>query len=343
MKSIGKSFWVRVKCIEMGRRGINLSVLILTCAGIVCLLLLAEPRGDASNVVKLLSTTSGRELHLLVNLWAPSLKVSPHRAEVIAAITSNLLNPHFNVIHVVLEATQDYHCGHVEEDVNGILKHSEEVAIKKLRCQERFSIQIAYVDMFSVAKTIATGPHKWISKKDIVLVLANADMVFDDSVRHLLSLKPDILAVIATSGLKPRLGPKYVKELYERFVSNGIAKPLINRCYDLEAQKRTSWDAFVFSPHRLKVVRESFLDLTTTTPYVMYQNGAEAAALNSILRHSAFKCVHQLCDHVRMWHFHTEEKTHFNLSEEFVEHEYSWPSECGSLSACMNTCQQQRS
>jgi len=186
--------------------------------------------------------------------------------------------------------------------------------------------------MFSISKTLDAGVG------DVIVILANADMIFDDTVRHLQLLSTEVLTVIATSGLKPGLGPTNVKDLYERFMGLGSMKPLINRCYDLQVQKRTSWDAFVFNPLRLRVVRDAFVDTKTLSPYVMYQNGAEAAALNSVMQHSDFNCVHQLCEHVNMWHFHTEAKTHYNSSEDFVAHPYSWPTECSSRNGCLRTC-----
>ena len=68
----------------------------------------------------------------------------------------------------------------------------------------------------------------------------------------------------------------------------------------------------------------------------MYQNGAESAALNAIMSTSDFFEVHQLCDYVKMWHFHSEPKTHYNDDEKFVTHLYSYAAECHSLQDCLN-------
>uniref|UniRef100_A0A6U0GXB3 Uncharacterized protein n=1 Tax=Micromonas pusilla TaxID=38833 RepID=A0A6U0GXB3_MICPS len=274
-----------------------------------------------------------KELHLVVSFWAPSLKPVPHRAETEAAIALNTANPYISTVHVFLEATIDFHCSDVESRVEGLLQKAQHVRqAAELDCHEQ-SAQLSFFDMFLFAKSVDAGDSNRI------VILANADMVFDSTVVHLRGLNPSVLAIIATRGFGSASGTRQIRKFY-RTVMKSKAKAIPNRCYNLhqrgKKECRGSWDAYAFEPSRLKLSLTDFLDERSGRPFVMHQNGADPSALNALLTLSHFNHVHQLCDYVKMWHYHSEGKTHFNNSEMPVFHEYSFPAECATVRGCLN-------
>jgi hypothetical protein len=270
---------------------------------------------------------SETKMGLLVNCWAPSLKVSPHREEVVAAISANIANTHIAEVYVILQTTETYGCSDLERDVFSLGLRLPSKPRKKLVCRSHDEQLISYYEMFQVADEITK------SRALSVMIVANADMVFDDSVRHLKRLAPDVLATIATQGLSSEQH-EWSSKTYEILTQN-TSRQIVNRCYDLAVQNRTSWDAFAFNPRVGRLAVENFVDKNTRKPFPMNQNGAEAAALNGLWKTSRFRCAIQMCDHIKMWHFHTQPKTH-NGDERFVELAYSWPSDCGGIDSCVN-------
>ena len=270
-------------------------------------------------------------LYLVVSFWAPSLKPVAHRSEVEAAIVLNIANEHISAVHVAFEASEGYRCGHVERRFSLLLRKARLTKRGEFNCENHFSRALSYYDMFATAKGLETDEN------DRVVILANADMVFDSSIRHLAKLHPDILAVISTRGFGP-LGPRKFQNVYRRLHEKPV-QTTINRCYDLSSGEgggcRGSWDAFAFRPSRLTLSYDAFLDEKTQAPFVMHQNGAEPAALNALMIKSKFSEARQLCDHVKMWHLHSENKTHYNSSELSVFHLYSFPVECATLTQCL--------
>lgn len=303
---------------------------VLALACFLTVLFIAAPRPLLLTPQPLLQ--SQREIHLVVNFWAPQLKLTPHRDEVEAAIFSNLCNKHFHTVHILLEATHDFKCHQLKKRIEHHAERHNMSVQANMNCVHHPSRLVSYADMFRFARSL-----KDISSKQTLVTIANADMVFDETVSAVQPLRSDTVAVIATKGMPSGSYPEDVKSKYAILLGRKI-KASINRCYDLAKEKRTSWDAFVFDPEHLYFNQTDFLDGKMRMPFTMNQNGAEEAALNAILKSSRFKCAKQLCEHVNIWHFHMEEKTHFNSSEEFVVHPYSWPEECDSLEACLASC-----
>lgn len=269
------------------------------------------------------------DIRLLISWWAPTLKYAPHLREVEAAIVLNLSNKHLAVVHLILETTPEYRCSAVEKRFAESFSKTKLRQAARLECEEHTSSKLTYFDMFTTAKSLNHF-------ENTIVILANADMVFDSSVRHFAEMSSNVLGIVSTSGFRLDDGQQDLQALYGKIVGKQIG-PAPDRCYELKVYEcRGSWDAFAFHPSRLRLNAEAFLDGRSGKPFVMYQNGAEAAALNALLNQSTFSKVYQFCDYVKMWHFHSEEKTHFQSSESFVVHHYSWPAECHVLRECLN-------
>lgn len=267
------------------------------------------------------------ELHLIVNFWAPDKKLAPHRVEVRASIAINMANEHINIVRLLLESTPTYTCKESSSELFAILREAGLRPHATLLCSNYAVEGISYYSMFEAAR----APQH----ADAVVIVANADMVFDNSVRLVKRINAGTIGLIATQGFSLD-APKKLLSLYEQTIS-AHGRRAINRCYDekVNGGNRTSWDAFVFQPRCLRIRKENFIDKANGGLFHMNQNGAEAAALNAVLTSSYFQQAVQLCDHVYMWHFHHLPKTHRNGSEEFVDHPYTWPTACLGLMDCL--------
>lgn len=112
-----------------------------------------------------------------------------------------------------------------------------------------------------------------------------------------------------------------------------------DRCYDPSVQNRSSWDAFVLYPERVRLVEKFFVDRETGRPFYMNQNGAENAALYALQQANPHTRTFQACDMVKMWHLHLEEKTHHKASEAFVGAQpgvphHGYHHSCQSMRSC---------
>ena len=263
------------------------------------------------------------EIHLFVSFWAPPTdKVVPHRAEVEAAIAVNLANLHISALHVLLETTEDFGCPDAQTAIFSRMARSAALLQRaRFVCRE-FITKVSYYDMFT--ESIKATP--W----NAIAIVANADQVFDETLRNVRSLSSHIVGVVSTRGFDPHLRLSAVTQYKSLMGKSGQARPL--RC--VHGIPRMSWDAFIFKVEQARVQREWFTDEESGEPFPMNQNGAENAALNGLLATSHFKKAFNLCDYVHLWHFHSEASTHVNSSEKFVAHMYSTPDACLSLHGC---------
>lgn len=266
----------------------------------------------------------GVELALLTSFWAPKEPVPPHEIEVKAAILSNLLNPHFAEIHVLLEGTtQIYGCDEFTAELHSFLEPTAPASAAELKCTPWNGAQPTYYDLFTFSKQ---------GLRDNLVILSNADMVFDESIATLRSLEPSSLVVIATSGLDQYRTPDRIRWYFENFTRLPLTH-VVSRCYR-DDTPRTSWDAYAFHPKSLEIFEMDFTDENSGEIFTMNRNGAENAALEAISRHSGLLQYSQICDHVKMWHFHTAAKMHKN--EIGIKHNQLNPESCSSsLQHCL--------
>lgn len=252
-----------------------------------------------------------QSVSLITTIWADPQRHAGHRKEVFQALFKNLANPWFHKVFVVVDGQDSVStCEHLARKVRGQLRD-------KLRCTA-VSKRPTYFDMFSHAK-LAEGP---------IVVLANADMVFDESARVLGLLKNDTVLTISTAGSNLALDV----ELGGRPWPN-LRAP--TRCIH-PATETLSWDAFAFYPENIHVQKGLWMDEKTNLEYYMNTMFAENCALHDLFASSQrLKNVFQICEYVRMWHHHQEPKT-YSSDEAWVQGTPLFPtSPCKSLCECL--------
>ena len=113
-----------------------------------------------------------------------------------------------------------------------------------------------------------------------IVILANADMVFDETVRYLKPLDKRVVHVVATQGEPPY-------RLRAKLKLQGISTvgEITNRCY--ASDFRSSWDAFIFHQGTVSWRMENFLANTEPrVPFTFNTIGAENFALFNLKKNS---------------------------------------------------------
>jgi hypothetical protein len=278
----------------------------------------------------------------VTSFWAKSpneVEVNPHRREVEAALLTNIHNPHLDQIVVFLDTAQPQPQQPQQNNDAAIISESESSScdqfyqdmmtlthqvfqmsiasaneiLKKLTCVNVFTGQPTYYQMFTnTLSEIVTG--------DIV-ILANADMVFDDTMSLVRGLHPEVLVVLGTSGFSNSI-PVTIKNIYEQVVGTDYTTKYnseqlnewgINRCMDRES--KWSWDTWIFHKQKLmgKLNEDHFkrrIQSNERVPFHMNENGAENASLWAIQQAYPFASIYNACERIHSWHFHLTPKTH---------------------------------
>jgi len=271
------------------------------------------------------SATHSTKVSYVTSFWAKVIgeEINPHRREVEAALLANIHNPHFDQVVVYLDREEDNaescldFCQAMSDLSRQVFsmtaEESNELLANKVKCVDVQTGQPSYYQMFSNA----------LSDEVIgdVVVLANADMAFDDSMSLARFLNPEVLAVLGTSGFSNRMTAN-IKNIYEEMMGTDYITDVeqrrghpgsweIDRC----AESRFSWDTWIFHKSKLmgRLKEENFQRLIRTNELVhfhMNENGAESAALWAIEQSYPFSSTYNACDRIQSWHFHLAPKTH---------------------------------
>lgn len=266
--------------------------------------------------------THATKVSFVTSFWAKvkGEEVNPHRREVEAALLANIHNPHFDQVVVFLdrkdnaESCLDFYqaMSDLSRQVFSMTtEESNELLSAKVSCVDVQTGQPTYYQMFRNALSdVVTG--------DIV-VLANADMAFDDSMSLARALHPEVLAVLATRGFSNKM-PANIKSIYEEmmgtdYIANDVDRSgawEVDRC---PIARGISWDTWIFHKSKLmgRLKEEKFQRhiLNNNLVYFnMNEMGAEHAALYAIEQSYPFSSVYNACDKIQSWHFHLTPKTH---------------------------------
>ena len=277
-----------------------------------------DPKSTASREQELATKVS-----YVTSFWAKPKgeEANPHRREVEAALLANIHNPHFDQVAVFLDSEDnEASCLEFHQTMADLSRQvfsmtaeeANELLAIKLNCVVVRTGQPTYYQMFDNALSyVVTGD---------VVVLANADMAFDDSMSLARSLNPEVLAVLGTSGFTNKM-PVNLGNIYEEimgtdYIANDVEKPgewAIDRCADLRS--RFSWDTWIFHKSKLlgRLKEENFMRPIRTNelvPFDMNENGAENAALWGVQEAYPFSSLYNACDRIQGWHFHLTPKTH---------------------------------
>lgn len=128
--------------------------------------------------------------------------------ELDAALAANLANSALVHTYVLLEnSTSSHNCSHfmIRLRKSGVGK------LERLRCVDRAEMQPTYREMYEMAFTIP--------KMGSIVILSNADIVFDHTIREFRAMPRNKLNVLSVTG-----GPQHTSEelrgYYERFVTD---------------------------------------------------------------------------------------------------------------------------
>ena len=274
---------------------------------------------------------------LLLSYWA-SKSSSPRRREIEAAIVSNLLNPNLEIYVVLDGSSSKYNCEHLQKDLNSLfLQISNGKQITPWSCIDRSGSQPSYKDLVEYALKIPFQAD--------VVVIANSDVVFDESISKLSGVQKHSLVVLSVTG-GPHEAPAYLTNSYKDLVSkNSESDPLSRRtstrcCHDEKCQQgpfvtggecncdkrwfrwptmMVSWDALAFRWDQAvdwKKADPYFLNTEGGEFYTMNEDGAENSAaeglyhLLQVSNSSAQPRLKNACGHVGLWQFHLESSIH---------------------------------
>lgn len=279
-----------------------------------------------------------KTISYVTSFWASerptTRKINPHRREVEAALLANIYNPHIDQVVVFLDGVStgddvdEEHkssCSHFHRDMketrHRFLKiiargglsevnahHNGVDPMSKVECVNVFNGQPTYHQMFlNALSDVVTG--------DIV-VMANADMVFDNSIAKAKKLKEDVLLVLGTRGFSTDATPTWTRTFYDVIVRLGrTSQELKDWDVDQCSNNHWSWDTWIFHKKSIqgKLQEEHFQRQNINNEmafFYMNENGAENAALWAMEESSSFATTYNACDEIQSWSFHLTPKTH---------------------------------
>jgi hypothetical protein len=254
----------------------------------------------------------GHLITLVTGIWAQAQneKPHPHRAEVEASLISNLDNRYIHQLLVILDSvsedTQD--CHQFTDRLISLGWQSRHPS--HLSCIERAEGQPTYYEMFRYTL------HPNV--EGLVVVLSNADQVFDDTLRYAKHIPANMLWTLSTRGFSSYSagGSSRLHETYHRIATNGVAVSTYTRGYCADDQPYSlSWDTYIFQPETIRrslrasnFLRPNFY--RKLIPFFMNELGAENAALHGLSLGLVNMTYWNACHLISSWHFHLAHKMH---------------------------------
>ena len=294
-----------------------------------------------------------KKISYVTSFWAKqkhSTKVIPHRREIEAALLANIYNPHVDQVVVFLdgvdnidtrsnkdaEEKEEESCAQFRQDMeelsrqflemsssqhNNIVVAAVHPMLSKLTCVPTLTGQPTYHQMFlNTLSNMVTGD---------IIILANADMAFDDSISIARKLKEDVLVVLGTRGFSSDGMPVMTREFYDVIMmgtNNNVniqqEQQQGRKDWDVDQCTKNpwSWDTWIYHKQRIQwniklQEEEHFFQRPTRTnnvmaPFFMNENGAENAALWAMEQSTNFTVTYNACDVIHSWSFHLTPRTH---------------------------------
>jgi len=279
-----------------------------------------------------------KKVSYVTSFWAktPQTKIHPHRREIEAALLANIYNPHIDQVVVFLDGVTSgddnveeefkSSCVHFYQDMAEINRQFLQRSassnthgvdpMSKVTCVNVITGQPTYHQMFlNALSNVVTG--------DIV-IMANADMAFDDSISKARKLKEDVLLVLGTRGFSMDATPASSRQFYDAIVGTEYMNNVNDKSerhkkdWDVDQCKVNpwSWDTWIFHKEAIQgqLQEEHFQRPSITsnemTSFYMNENGAENAALWAMEQSSNFATTYNACDEIQTWSFHLTFRTH---------------------------------
>jgi len=264
----------------------------------------------------------------VTSFWAQERgsDVNPHRLEIRASLLANILNPHFDQVVIFLDSVKENaNCYHFLKGMKELshtlditsfpttsVNHADLLSrIDKVTCIGSTTGQPNYYQMFKNAvSNHVTG--------DIV-VMANADQAFDDTIALARHLNPEILISLGTRGYSDLISavPDYI---YKQVVGKAHPQYLNpsnerRKTPDNCMTIRGSIDTWIFHKSKLKETLrpEPFQrrnEVGEMEFFFMNEMQAENAATWALNQCYQFESVYHACEKIHSWHFHLTPKTH---------------------------------
>ena len=279
-----------------------------------------------------------KRISLVTSFWANDRNpdnIIPHRREVEAALLANIYNPHIDQIVIFLDSiitapnNQGYGastCHHFHKDMDELSHQFRQASsmtdaytidpMSKVTCVDLMSNQPTYHQMFRYATSDAvTG--------DIV-VMANADMAFDDTLEQARKLKEDVLLVLGTKGFSAEM-PLTTRHFYDVILGAPVEGADLDE--DQCMTNSWSWDSWIFHKQSVKgkLNEEHFKRPTKRGDdelefFYMNESSAENAALWAMEQSPGFVYTLNACEMIHSWSFHLTPKTHHNPGKSVWPH-----------------------
>ncbi len=244
-------------------------------------------------------------LILVTTYWITEKKIK-HRYEIEMAMILNLHNKYISEVVVLLDNSVARDCSKLDRflKTKGIQLNKRRNS--KFTCVPRPGYQQSgYYDLFNYSKRFY----------DEIVIVSNADQVFDVSVNISRRLRRGHLIVLATRGFSSHASEN-LKEYYPKKYHPKI-RSITDRCY--RDKKRSSWDSYIFRPREISnAIQPQYFrvdgwknDTRENETLFMNVMGAENKALGIIKKYAPNIKMYQGCDFIRSWHFHQYKKTHY--------------------------------
>ncbi len=280
------------------------------------------------------SSDAAKKVSYVTSFWAKerhTTNVIPHRREVEAALLANIYNPHIDQVVVFLDGVttddtiDEEHkstCVHFHQDMAELSRQFLQMSSStenthdpmfKVTCVNVITGQPTYHQMFlNAISDVVTG--------DIV-IMANADMVFDDTMAKARKLKEDVLLVLGTRGFSADATPISTRQFCDIIArTEGTEnQELKDRDVDQCRMNHWSWDTWIFHKKQIQgqLHEEHFQRPSINhgmAPFYMNEMGGENAALWAMEQCPNFVTTYNACDEISSWSFHLTPKTHHRQS-----------------------------
>lgn len=259
---------------------------------------------------------------LVVSHYARSMATALHHAEVEAAISVNAANPLFGRVVVFFEVTADDGCSNLSQRLLAAVPHPERKrAMRRLECLARRT-QPTYFELFAFVSTTPLLP---------LVVLANADVIFDATLAQLPPLAHGELHVLTVNAVAGRSRARTWAETWAALKADAAERrcPIANMPSWGPRWNASvfSWDAYVLRPPLPHFSRwqasataanttaananASRLGLAASLGFFMNEMNAENEAVCALELLTGVR-VHAPCLLVRVRHLHRAPKTHRN-------------------------------
>lgn len=277
------------------------------------------------------ATTDGQmdvvrpKVSYVTSFWAQErgTEANPHRLEIRASLLANILNPHFDQVVIFLDSVKEN--ANCDLFLRGMKELSRTLDISsfpttsvnhddlhsKVTCVGSPYGQPTYYQMFQNAVSdYVTG--------DIV-VMANADQAFDDTMALARHLNTEVLLSLGTRGYSDLVSPD-VDFIYKQVVGRVHPEYMIasnerekapDNCMTIPG----SIDTWIFYKSKLKhtLRPEPFQRRNRSGRmefFFMNEMQAENAAIWALNQCYQFQSNYNACEKIHSWHLHLTPKTH---------------------------------